>query len=61
MKWYKKQMDEIMGKDSKSSKSGGATNSSRNPFAVKKTGSNKITFLNPVAISKKNRPKTDSI
>ena len=61
MKWYKKQMDQIMGKSSKSSKSDSTTKTSRNPFVDKKTGSNKIKFLNPVAISKKNRPKTDSI
>lgn len=54
-------MDKILGKNSKSSKPYGSAKTSRNPFVVKKIGSNKVTFLNPVAISKKNRPKTDSI
>ena len=30
-------------------------------FNTKKTGAHKTNFPNPVAISKKNRPKTDSI
>jgi len=61
MKWCKKQMDKILGKKSGSSKTSTESKTSRNPFVAKKTGSDRVTFLNPVAISKKNRPKTDSI
>jgi len=54
-------MDKILGKKSGSSKTSTESKTSRNPFVAKKTGSDRVTFLNPVAISKKNRPKTDSI
>ena len=46
---------------SESDKNTATKKSSRHSFDVRKTGAHKTTFPNPVAISKKNRPKTDSI
>lgn len=64
MKWYKKQMDALKEKEAKTASAKvekGATTktSSGHSFNLRKTGSHKATFPNPVAISKKNRPKTD--
>ncbi len=64
MKWYKKQMDALKEKEAKiaSAKAGkGAVSKTSlgHSFDLRKTGSHKATFPNPVAISKKNRPKTD--
>lgn len=64
MKWYKKQMDalkekEVKGASAKAGKGVVAKTSSGHSFDLRKTGSHQATFPNPVAISKKSRPKTD--
>lgn len=64
MKWYKKQMDKLKEAGvvlSESDKKTATKKSSGHSFNVRKTGAHKTAFPNPVAISKKNRPKTDSI
>jgi len=51
MKWYKKQLDKLQ-KESSKKKAGQSSD-------LKKLGSNKNTFSNPVAQRNRNRPKTD--
>ena len=64
MKWYKKQLDKLKAskpESSKTSKPAGTKNTLGRSFDARKIIANKNTFSNPVAASKRNRPKTDSI
>lgn len=64
MKWYKKQMDKIKAAQPRSSaddKKDAAKNGRGYVMDERKKWVTKKKFPNPVAASKLNRPKTDSI
>jgi len=62
MKWYKKQMDNLMSNKTESislNQKEAPTKSSRDSFSAKTMKTRKGTALSPVAASKLSRPKTD--
>ncbi len=64
MKWYKKQLDEILAAKAKEEKpkKAGEKSTARHSFDAKKlTAKGKNNFVSPVAARNRNRSKTDSL